>query len=251
VSLELSKNHSCITPDRHLGSCVKVSFCKPMLDLLDTVSQPFTESIRARLKAYQCGFSRKAATICCPATPIVLDDLEVPSRLPDVSNHRNINLLPKNCGQLEPVDKLVNDNKTGLFEFPWMALLSYQTGGLRVCRNLVVDVLVGRSGAAVRVRRHHHQRQARFDGGSLHHPHSPHTVSTLDLVSSCEACLGQCRSASRRTRHPHHHRLRGGGRRRSLCPTFSRFDDREGDVPPRVRPDVAHQRHRGHQSLPH
>jgi hypothetical protein len=210
VSLELSEHDSCITPDRQPGTCVEVNSCKPMVDLLGRVKQPLTEAIRARLKAYQCGFSGNAATICCPATPIVVDDLEVTSRLPDVSKHRNINLLPKNCGYLDTVDKIVHGNKTGLFEFPWMALLSYEIGGLRVCRNLVVDVLVGRRGAAVRVRRHHHQQQAHFDGGSLRHPHSVQTVSTLDFVSSCEACLRQCRSASRRTRHPHQHRLRGG-----------------------------------------
>lgn len=45
---------------------------------------------------------------------------------PDISNHQNIDLLPKRCGNGDE-DKLIGGNRTGIFEFPWMALLSYRT----------------------------------------------------------------------------------------------------------------------------
>lgn len=59
-------------------------------------------------------------------------DLDLDSRdglLEDVSDHPNLNLLPlNNCGEILE-QKLSNGNKTKLFEFPWMALLRYDSDG--------------------------------------------------------------------------------------------------------------------------
>lgn len=46
---------------------------------------------------------------------------------PDVSQHRNLGLLPSNCGPIED-NKIVGGNRTRLFEMPWMVLLSYNSG---------------------------------------------------------------------------------------------------------------------------
>ncbi|RZC43210.1 uncharacterized protein BDFB_002243, partial [Asbolus verrucosus] len=123
----LSGGDPCRTPNHESGTCLSIRSCKPMLDLLATIPQPLSPKARTFLKSYQCGSERKTPKVCCPSNPILLDQNDPAKQPPDVSRHRNINLLPKDCGHLDTLDKIVNGNKTGLFEFPWMALLSYKT----------------------------------------------------------------------------------------------------------------------------
>ena len=119
----------CRTPDRELGDCIVVSDCKPMMDVLDAVSQPIPPKIIQLLKAYQCGFSGKNPKVCCPSKPIIVEGVNTAEAAlpPDVSNHRNLGLIPRECGDMDTGDKIIHGNKTVLFEFPWMALLSYRT----------------------------------------------------------------------------------------------------------------------------
>jgi hypothetical protein len=52
-------------------------------------------------------------------------DVEKP---PDVSNNPNLMLLPLNiCGPVSG-NKIFNGKKTGLFQYPWMALIGYTRG---------------------------------------------------------------------------------------------------------------------------
>lgn len=116
----------CKTPHQQNGICTPIYSCQPILDFLDKIPQPIPPEISDYLKSYHCGFEDKSPKVCCPPKPIHFDNDQKPA-FPDVSRHRNIDLLPKNCGYINYDDKIVNGNKTGLFEFPWMALLSYQT----------------------------------------------------------------------------------------------------------------------------
>lgn len=80
----------------------------------------------AYLRRFQCGVEGGIVKVCCPNAPIVNG---LVGGFPDVKNHRNLNLLPLDkCGLDSGEDKIVGGNKTGVFEFPWMALISYQTG---------------------------------------------------------------------------------------------------------------------------
>lgn len=46
----------------------------------------------------------------------------------DVSRHRNVRLVNVDaCRRLE-TERITNGNKTGVFEFPWMALLYFSFG---------------------------------------------------------------------------------------------------------------------------
>ncbi|KAL3285562.1 hypothetical protein HHI36_000092 [Cryptolaemus montrouzieri] len=45
---------------------------------------------------------------------------------PDVSSHKNLNLLPRDCGNILTNGKILNGNQTSQYEFPWQALLSYR-----------------------------------------------------------------------------------------------------------------------------
>ncbi|KAJ6597425.1 Serine protease grass, partial [Pseudolycoriella hygida] len=70
--------------------------------------------------------------VCC-ATTTEESDLVINSRdnIPPevISDHPNLNLLPQgNCGEILDY-RVSNGNKTNLFEFPWMALLRYETDG--------------------------------------------------------------------------------------------------------------------------
>ncbi|XP_044265436.1 uncharacterized protein LOC123011851 [Tribolium madens] len=125
------EDEGCTTPDGASGTCISIYSCKNIMDVLDKVPQPIPARITNLLKSYHCGFDGRNPKVCCPAKPIVLDlvsekkpDVAGP---PNVSRHKNIGLLPKNCGYFDTDNKIVNGNKTGLFEFPWMALLSYRT----------------------------------------------------------------------------------------------------------------------------
>lgn len=46
--------------------------------------------------------------------------------LPDVSNHRNLRLLDTVLCQDLTQEKIFGGNKTGVLEFPWMALIAYR-----------------------------------------------------------------------------------------------------------------------------
>lgn len=43
----------------------------------------------------------------------------------EIENHRNIRLLPTECGDVDG-NKIIGGTTAGLFEFPWMALISYK-----------------------------------------------------------------------------------------------------------------------------
>lgn len=122
----------CRTPNRGVGTCISIRECKPMLDYIRSQQtatlSPDTIEV---LQRYQCGFEGNSVKVCCPDGPIVIKKPNQPVNLmpPDVSTHRNLNLLPDNCGLPFNNNRITGGNKTELFEFPWMALLSYQIGG--------------------------------------------------------------------------------------------------------------------------
>lgn len=139
------EDDGCRTPDGGTGTCITIYSCKHMINLLDRVPQPIPPRITNLLKSYQCGFEGRNPKVCCPSKPIILDtviekrpDISTVGP-PNVSRHKNIGLLPKNCGHMDLGDKIVNGNKTGLFEFPWMALLSYRTS--KLCLLLFISSL--------------------------------------------------------------------------------------------------------------
>ncbi|XP_060521818.1 phenoloxidase-activating factor 3-like [Cylas formicarius] len=121
----LVDDEGCRTPDRGSGVCMPVKKCAPMVTLLQTIKRPISSAVLQRIQSYTCGVNEDGVKVCCPSGPINIgDNLQEP---PDVSNHRNINLLPSDCGYLDTTDKIINGEDALLNEFPWMALLSYQT----------------------------------------------------------------------------------------------------------------------------
>lgn len=46
---------------------------------------------------------------------------------PDIRGHRNLDLLPTNCGPVPDDFRISGGNRTFLFEMPWMVLLAYNS----------------------------------------------------------------------------------------------------------------------------
>ncbi|XP_011503619.1 PREDICTED: serine protease easter-like [Ceratosolen solmsi marchali] len=131
------------TPNGQLGICLSVWKCDQIMHLLQ--QKPLSESIVLYLQKSQCGFEGSNPKVCCIATinhyflksellslktsnismkQLISSNLEPP----DVTKHPNLRLLEYNiCGPINN-NTLMDGNRTGLFEFPWMALLVYDTG---------------------------------------------------------------------------------------------------------------------------
>lgn len=103
---------------------MEISSCKILLPINDNPEL---------LNSYVCGVSKNTYgyqqyKICCPRKeaslpPRVLENIDT-----DLPNHKNIDLLPlKKCGLLYSDNRITNGEKAALFEFPWMALIKYQT----------------------------------------------------------------------------------------------------------------------------
>ncbi|XP_012285285.1 melanization protease 1-like [Orussus abietinus] len=126
----------CSTPLQRPGTCINIRSCPKLLDILKQ-PRPLPQASLNFLRNSQCGFEGLDPKVCCedqvtettpqsrPLTPT-----PIPSNNgiepPDVSNHPNLSLLPHDiCGPIRQ-QKIFNGNKTGVFDFPWMALVAYK-----------------------------------------------------------------------------------------------------------------------------
>ncbi|XP_031327653.1 CLIP domain-containing serine protease 14D-like isoform X1 [Photinus pyralis] len=123
--LETIEPKSCTTPHKRIGTCVPIKMCLPMIDYLQRVPS-ITQEISEMLNEFQCDLTQNDIMVCCPKEPIIINEVrKMFSR--NVVQHRNIDLLPENCGELPGGNRIIGGNKTTLFEFPWMALLAYRS----------------------------------------------------------------------------------------------------------------------------
>lgn len=78
---------------------------------------------------YDCGYKNGEQYVCCPIekkpeTNLSAPDLNAPI---DVLKHQNFKLLNEDCGILATTRRIIRGNKTGIFDYPWMARLLYNT----------------------------------------------------------------------------------------------------------------------------
>ncbi|XP_076657396.1 phenoloxidase-activating enzyme 1-like [Halictus rubicundus] len=128
----------CSTPENRIGVCINARNCPVVVQLL--LQRPLTRDIQNYLRSLQCGIDGTIPKVCCaqqsPLTPGTTStetprpqsgNIDVPEP-PDVSNHPNLQLINDNsCGPVTS-RKIFIGNKTELLEYPWMALLAYDTG---------------------------------------------------------------------------------------------------------------------------
>lgn len=116
------EDDGCRTPDRGVGSCVPIRQCSHMVQFMSEIPKPYSNAVVSYLRRFQCGQEGNSIKVCCPSQPI---NNQFNRR--GVDAHKNLKLLPlDSCGG-NTDDRIINGNKTGIFEFPWMVLISYQT----------------------------------------------------------------------------------------------------------------------------
>ncbi|XP_029171797.1 melanization protease 1-like isoform X2 [Nylanderia fulva] len=122
-------------------TCINIRNCGPIITILRNSPRPLSSEILQMLRNAQCGFEGNDPMVCCTnerqltttstttRRPTVQPQTGVSDEsLPDVTNHPNLNLLDhQRCGPLTQT-RVVGGNKTGVFEYPWMALIAYDTG---------------------------------------------------------------------------------------------------------------------------
>lgn len=123
----------CITPTRKDGQCINIKNCEELVNILKR-ARPLPQNLLDFLRDSQCGFEGAVPKVCCPiSTPVLtVNTTTAPDPVvtdpPDVSNHPNLRLLNHDkCGPLTQ-GRIIGGNKTGVFDFPWMALIAYDTG---------------------------------------------------------------------------------------------------------------------------
>ncbi|KAJ8925741.1 hypothetical protein NQ315_009589 [Exocentrus adspersus] len=120
----------CRTPEGEAGTCTLAKECGMMVAFLKAAPNPLPPSIKSKLSEYLCGYQGSKPKVCCSGRPIpvAITQLQTPvnDKDSDIDNHRNINLLPENCGYILGLDKISNGQNADLGEFPWMALLLYK-----------------------------------------------------------------------------------------------------------------------------
>ncbi|XP_065073005.1 serine protease grass-like isoform X2 [Ochlerotatus camptorhynchus] len=102
---------SCTTPNSIPGQCITVHRCRHILNMFKTQTMipPAQQSF---IRQSACHLPNVKYAVCCQ-----LDEIERPA--PDIS------LLPTECG-ITTADRVAGGDETGVFEFPWMALLRYR-----------------------------------------------------------------------------------------------------------------------------
>ncbi|XP_030370587.1 serine protease grass [Scaptodrosophila lebanonensis] len=140
---------SCFTPDNKPGYCVAPQECKYVLELTKKYGRFVPVSKRRELEAAVCNKSQRQMTLCCSTDSVMIDieaqsqdkgQVETRASNPTGGNsNMNIGSIdPRGLRVLEgvecgkkPVIKLSGGDITQIGEFPWLALLKYNTAQQR------------------------------------------------------------------------------------------------------------------------
>ncbi|XP_050510381.1 phenoloxidase-activating factor 3-like isoform X2 [Diabrotica virgifera virgifera] len=130
----------CTTPGGTEGSCIPALSCEPLRTAFKNVKRPLSDTARKQFEAYICKETHK---VCCPKEPIIITELSVRTSdndesptetITDITKHKNYGLLPTDCGFVKDSSyvfdiRVVNGEDAGLYEYPWMSLLSFRVPG--------------------------------------------------------------------------------------------------------------------------
>ncbi|XP_066249507.1 CLIP domain-containing serine protease B4-like isoform X2 [Euwallacea similis] len=136
-------------------TCISIKQCPFFIKLLDETPIPRPRSIIRIIVRHQCGeMENDIPKVCCfinlePSFPIttttqrplpsttnkpelsgsILDFLENSNRVSQLERHPNFKQLPlERCGSITTLDnRITYGKKTALEEFPWMALVAYNS----------------------------------------------------------------------------------------------------------------------------
>ncbi|XP_055850336.1 uncharacterized protein LOC129914911 [Episyrphus balteatus] len=109
----------CITPNMENAFCINLEQCTDLYNLLR--KKPLLDADRFFLQRSQCGSNNGTILICCPEQQI---------RPPNSKAGLVTNLPePDQCGNVIS-NRINGDNVTKIDEYPWLALIEYNTGGI-------------------------------------------------------------------------------------------------------------------------
>ncbi|KOC63286.1 Serine protease easter [Habropoda laboriosa] len=112
---------TCVSPRNKPGVCTNIYNCKPIIEIFQT-RKPLLKELQDYMSSLQCGFENTVPKVCCEQQMSGIPDP------PDVTNHPNLPLLSHDvCGPVTQ-QKIFGGNKTGVFDFPWMAMLLHDNG---------------------------------------------------------------------------------------------------------------------------
>jgi transmembrane serine protease 9 len=125
---------------------VVIQECRQLLSLLK--QRPLQPQTIAKLREAQCGFEGRNPKVCCPKVPPVVvpqspDETQVTPPAQDVEpqatmqtsaweTHPRANLIPADVCGIDNTQRIWGGNRTDLGQYPWAALLQYET---RKCSN--------------------------------------------------------------------------------------------------------------------
>ncbi|KAK9878519.1 hypothetical protein WA026_022416 [Henosepilachna vigintioctopunctata] len=145
------ENDRCSTPLNGTGLCVVIHRCKPIITFKKYVEHSLSQENSDLFKKYTCGNERNILKVCCPKNASEIERLErgtfsrvegsISERnVSDVTSHKNLGLLPKDCGHIQD-SKLISGTAAQLFEFPWTALIYHRKSqGLQfICAGAVIN----------------------------------------------------------------------------------------------------------------
>ncbi|KAL0100210.1 hypothetical protein PUN28_019556 [Cardiocondyla obscurior] len=114
-------------------NCINIHNCSEIVTILKG-SRPLSVRAWETLNNSHCGFDGKDPMVCCnqqqttETETITTESPENEPSPPDVTNHPNLRLLDHfRCGPIVQ-RRVFNGNKTGVLQYPWMAILAYDTG---------------------------------------------------------------------------------------------------------------------------
>ncbi|XP_046401603.1 uncharacterized protein LOC124167663 [Ischnura elegans] len=120
----------CRTPDDLAGECIPLAVCEPLRALI--TPPDISKETKEFLRQSQCGYvdvtRGNRPLVCCPTDdPLPEEDDSTEDRGVDYSQHPNWSLLmPDICGS-DVSDKIIGGTVANLKQYPWLALLQYQT----------------------------------------------------------------------------------------------------------------------------
>ncbi|XP_034250616.1 phenoloxidase-activating factor 1-like isoform X2 [Thrips palmi] len=152
------RTEPCQTADKMPGKCIVLHSCAPLYALLQG-PRPIDPQVINFLRESTCGFQGSTPKVCCPGLDPGTQPLTprppptqqpftqrpftqqpftqqpftqrprprppVDDRPVNVQNDPNLRLLPHDVCGPGATNRIINGNKTNVFEFPWMARLGY------------------------------------------------------------------------------------------------------------------------------
>ncbi|KPJ18878.1 Serine protease easter [Papilio machaon] len=113
---------------KQCDDCVKITNCASAIQLIRTDR---SAAAIQQLQNALCGFEG-VQKVCCSdlfTSPSLNVENESKNNTQiygdEIENHRNIRLLPSECGDVDG-NRIVGGTSAGLYEFPWLALISYR-----------------------------------------------------------------------------------------------------------------------------